>query len=207
MARINLKKIAFFTVIPILSLTAFIKVPCPVCAGNGTVEDASNMESVRVVSFQNRILDSVQDACTGYIVTKAVPVIILQNISDNEASGWLAVTLYNTGTNEDLTVQNLKVQVKGKASTTIDANIVFAYYSADIPAESLSLKVKPLIGAVEDITCKGTGRVTMNQYYLAKTFKDKLSTFVQETQEFEPDLSHGAPGSKEWLDFWELDGY
>ncbi len=41
-------------------------------------------------------------------------------------------------------------------------------------------------------------------YLLAKTFKDRLVSVVQSEQEFGPDLSHGEPGSQEWLDWWEL---
>ena len=65
----------FPIVVAALFSTSLIQVACPVCGGAGVLSQSVGMQDVRVVSVDSRVLDSVQDACTNYIVTSADPII------------------------------------------------------------------------------------------------------------------------------------
>ncbi|MCL2150244.1 MAG: hypothetical protein FWH51_04890 [Dehalococcoidia bacterium] len=198
-------KFYFLAIAPLLLATALFKVECPVCQGHGSVVGSVNMDAVRILTVESRILDSQQDACTGYIVTKAVPYITAFNIGDEDAEGWFVMDLLNLNTDEHLASQYVAVKVAANTTVILDSLVVFAFYSADIPPQHLAIKVEPLVGAVPDTTCNGSGQVNLNAYFLASAFKDRLVAEVKSSVEFGPDLSHGEPGSKEWLAWNELD--
>jgi hypothetical protein len=197
-------KLYFLVVTPLLLATALIKIECPVCDGSGSIIGSVGMERVIVVTMEDRIIDSIQDACSGYVVTKARPVITVNNIGSDVAAGWLKINLVNLETKEELAVQYLPVEVSPSATSVLQSLLVFAFYSADIPPQNIGLKAEPLTGTVPDTVCGGTGKVTLNSYLLARAYQDKLVSLVQSEHEFGPDLSHGEPGSQEWLDWWEL---
>lgn len=198
-------KFYFLAIAPLLLATAIIKVDCPTCHSQGSVVGSNYMDAVRIVSVEDRIIDSLQDACTGYIVTKARPVISAFNVGSNDATGWLAIELINTDTNEHLAKQYLDVRVSGSTTVVLESLVVFAFYSSDIPPQHLCLEVSPLTGTVPDPICNGTGKVSINSYFLAQAFNQQLFTSIQNEIEFWPeDLSHGAPGSKEWMDWNEI---
>lgn len=198
-------KFYFLAVAPLLLATAIFKVDCPVCHGQGSVIGSNHMDTVRIVSVEPRVISSIQDACTGYIVTKARPVITAFNLGLHDAEGWLTVNLVNTETGEYLAKQYLPVTVSTNTTVILDSLVVFAFYSADIPPEYLDVKVEPLTGTVSDPTCNGSGKVSINTSFLASAFKDQLVSTVQSEIEFGPDLSHGEPGSPAWLAWHELD--
>ena len=198
-------KLYFLAIAPLLLATALIRVECPVCCGTGCVEGSIGMEKIRVISTESRILDTIQDACTGYIVTKAHPIISFFNLGTEAAIGWLTVNLVNTDSGENLAQQYIPVTIDGNTTIVLDSNVVFAFYSADIPPENLDIVTEPLTGTVSDPVCNGSGRIGINTYFLAQQFKDRLVSAVKSEQEFGPDLSHGEPGSKEYMDWWELD--
>jgi len=200
-------KFYFLAIAPLLLATAIFRIDCPVCFGKGSVEGAKNMDTVRIVAVEPRILDSLQDACTGYIVTKARPHITAFNMGFEDSEGWLTVMLVNTDSGEILAEQYLPIAISTETTVVLDSLVIFAFYSADIPPKHLDLKIETLTGSVPDTTCNGSGKVGLNSYFLASAFRSKLMTEIRSEYDFGPDLSHGEPGSKEWLDFYELNNY
>jgi hypothetical protein len=197
-------KFYFLAIVPLLLATALIRVECPVCGGAGTVSGSANMDRVHIVSLESRILSSTQDACTGYVVTKARPVITLFNVGTEAAEGWLTVSLMNAENGEMLAERHMAVEIGAEKTVVLDSYVAFAFYSADVPPENLDIKAEALTGSVPDPVCGGSGKTGLNTYFLARAFKERLVSTVQTEIEFGPDLSHGEPGSKEWLDWWEL---
>ena len=203
-ALLSKPKLYFLAIAPLLLATALIKVECPVCYGEGSVVGSVGMDRIHIVSTESRIIDSIQDACTGYIVTQARPIITVFNVATESAEGWLELTLVNADTGDKLATRHVPVTISGESTVVLNSLLAFAFYSADIPPENLEIVAEPLTDTVDDPVCNGSGRVSINTYFLAKAFKDRLVSTVQLEQEFGPDLSHGEPGSQEWLDWWEL---
>ena len=197
-------KFYFLAIVPLLLATAIIKVDCPTCGGHGLVVGSSHMDAVRIISVEDRILDSTQDACTGYIVTKARPYITANNIGANDAEGWLTISLINTDNNECLAERHVPITIAATTSTVLNSLVVFAFYSADIPPKHLTLKVEALTGELPCPMCNGGGKTSLNTSFLANAVEAHVNTEIQSAVEFGPDLSHGEPGSKEWMDWWEL---
>ena len=58
----------YYFIFPVIVLalfgTSLVRVPCPVCGGTGSLSQSVDMQDVRVVSVESRILSSQQDACT-----------------------------------------------------------------------------------------------------------------------------------------------
>ncbi len=200
-----MKKIIFFVVVIALVATAFIKVDCPICGGVGSIEGSRNMGMVRVIRTEDRIIDSVEDACSGYIVTKARPVIYLHNMGTETAKGWLKIDLLMHGnTEKPLATQYLGIELDGETSSTVQSLVIFAYYTGDLPNKDLSIKVSPMTGGITDTSCNGSGKVTLNKYWLTSRFKEDITSEIQEQEVLEPDMSHGGEGSHEWLVWMEL---
>jgi len=200
-------KFYFLAIAPLLLATAIIQVDCPTCHGQGSVVGSNHMDSVRIISSESRIVDSIQDACTGYIITKAYPIINAYNFHTEAAEGWLTVQLVNLETNEVLTSSHLPVHVEGEAHVMLNSLVVFAFYSADIPPKNLDIRVEALTGTVPDNTCGGSGKVGLNVYFLARSFKTRLVSETVQSTPFGPDLRYGEPGSEEWLRWNELELY
>ena len=197
-------KFYFLAIAPLLLATAVFKVDCPVCRGQGAVVGSNHMDSVRILAVESRIIDSIQDACTGYIVTKACPFIKAYNLSTDDAEGWLTIELINTDSGELLAKQYLPVKVAAEMTVSLDSLVVFAFYSADIPPNNLDITVSALTGTVPCAACNGSNKVNFNTYFLAKAFKNKLVYETVQATPFGPDISHGEPGSREWMDWNEI---
>lgn len=200
-----MKKVLFFVIVIALMATAFIKVDCPICGGEGSIEGSHNMGLVRVLRTESRIIDSVEDACSGYIVTKARPVINLNNLGTQTAKGWLKIDLIMHGnTAEPLATQYLAIELEGETVSSVQSLVVFAYYTGDLPNNDLDIKVSPMTGGITDTSCNGSGRVALNRYWLTSRFKKEITSEIQSQDTLEPDMTHGGEGSYEWLVWMEL---
>lgn len=193
-----------FFIAPLLLSTALIQVQCPVCDGKGSIVSSTGMDGVKVISVEPRIISSVQDACSNYVITKARPTVSLMNIGEVPAQGWLKMHLVDVTTGQNLADQYLQVAADPQANAIQESLLVFAFYAADTPPENLGITAEVMAGDAPDLVCNGTGHVSLNTYLLARAYKEKLVLAVESQQNFGPDLSHGEPGSQEWLDWWEL---
>ena len=106
--------IAFFTLVPVLLLTALIKVPCPACGGSGHVSGTPGMENVQILDFKYTEGQREQDACGVYTVWKYTVKLQLLNEGTEEAVGWIKLTMIDTTKDEDSSMvdtQYIKVDV------------------------------------------------------------------------------------------------
>ena len=60
------KQIAFFGITGILIVSTFIKVPCPVCDGTGSVATSSHMDQLFFSNLQTELKFLNPDFCIGY---------------------------------------------------------------------------------------------------------------------------------------------
>ena len=200
----------FPVVVALLFSTSLIQVPCPVCGGTGTLTQSVGMTDIKVVSVESRILDSIQDACTNYIVTTADPVITVNNVGSETAEGYLVLHLIDLDTGETLISQNLAMKAGPNAVTTLQSKIAFAYNTIDTPTEDLEIQAEALIDNVPCLACDGTGKVSLNTYLLDKSYKDTFVTSTLNQQQYSSDqwtIINGKVvqvGSQEWMDWMEL---
>jgi hypothetical protein len=202
--------IVFPLVVAALFSTSLVRVPCPVCGGTGSISNSFGMENVRILSFESRILSSRQDACTGYIVTRALPVSLLSNTGSQEAKGYLYLHLIDLTTGQTLQSQHLPVDVPGNATTQLDSQVAFVYNSIDTPVDDMEIQAEVVLSAVPCLACGGKGTVSLNAYPLTRSYKDTFINQIRSSAEYVPEdwvIINGqrvAIGSKEWLDWMEL---
>jgi hypothetical protein len=79
---IQKKYFAFFMVVPLLTLTAMIKIDCPVCGGDGVISSAPAMENVTLTDIESREIDTIRDACTNFLMFNYDVEISLTNEGD-----------------------------------------------------------------------------------------------------------------------------
>ena len=200
----------FPVVIAALFCTSLIKVPCPVCGGEGTLSHSIGMENVRIVSIESRILSSKQDACTGYIVTRATPVFTVTNSGTEKAAGYLYLRLIDLKTGNTLISQHLAVEAAPNSLTVFESQIAFAYDTIDKPPEDMDIRAEVPLDNVPCIACDGRGKVSANSFLLTKSYKDMFISNVRSQSEYGPEdwVVVGGKrvlvGSKEWLDWMEL---
>ena len=200
----------FPVVVAALFSASLIQVPCPVCGGTGTLSHSIGMENVRIISIESRILSSTQDACTGYIVTRAKPIITVTNTGTEAASGYLYLHLIDLASGETLISLHLAVEAAPNALTVLESQIAFAYDTVEKPPEDMDIKVEVVLDQVPCIACGGTGRVSLNSFLLTKSYKDTFISKVRNSSEYEPadwvvvGGQRVMVGSKEWLDWMEL---
>jgi len=204
---------AFPIVVAAMVGANFIPVTCPVCSGSGVLSYSAGMEHVRVISVSSRIYSTTQDACTSYIVIKASPVFRISNPTEEHAAGYLVLRLINLANNDEIGVQNLRIEAPANALSTIESTVIFAYISYNIPPESMEIRAEVLRDDnVPCIACDGKSKVGLNTYPLAQAHRDTFVSIVRNSSDYGPVEDYVIVGgmrvvigSKEWLAWMELD--
>ena len=213
-----LRKIAakpkYYIIFPVLVAalfsTSIIQTPCPVCDGSGYLSQSVGMDSIKIVSIEPRILSTVQDACTGYIVTRANPVITVSNVGTETASGYLSLHLIDLSTNQELVTQNLALEAAPNTLTVLQSYVAFAYETVYTPPEEMDIEVEVRQDNVECIACSGSGHVSLNAYLLTRSYKDTFISNILSQSEYAEEewtILNGKKvliGSEEWMDWMEL---
>lgn len=200
----------FPVVVAALFGTSILQANCPVCSGTGKLSHSIGMENVRIISLESRMLSSRQDACTGYIVTRAKPVFTVTNTGPEEASGYLLLHLVDLATGKILISQHMPVKAGPNAMTVFDSEIAFAYDTIDRPPEEMELQAEVVLDAVPCLACGGSGKISLNSFPLVKSYKDSFINKVRNSSEYSPadwvvvGGQKVTVGSKEWLDWMEL---
>ena len=183
--------LAFFGVILILTLTALISVPCPVCDGTGKVSKAVGMENVRITNIESTQKYLNMDFCLGYILYKYEVDLTLSNSGNEQAVGWIKVILkgrYEGAESLSNVFDVFYVGVEIPAKKTVnDIFIVWFQTPYDVPiATSVDVMVEE--GGVECLACEGKGSLALNTWFAANGLKDSLQKVTRMEQEFKPPI-------------------
>jgi hypothetical protein len=188
--------VAFFTLVPVLLLTALIKVPCPACGGGGQVNGTPGMENVRVLDLKYAEAERVQDACGVYTVWRYSIKLQLLNEGNEEAVGWIKVDMIDTTQAEGSNIvdtQYIKVDVPVQAILSSDFNVVFGT-GLDQPGW-IVLRAEALRGKVPCVACAGKGKIALN----ALPFVSSLSSYLREVSRSEG--AYHPPVNVDWSDY------
>jgi hypothetical protein len=188
-SNIKPRYMAFFGVVVVLSLTALISVPCPVCDGTGKISKAVGMENVRITNIESDQNYVNMEFCLGYILYKYTIHLTLSNSGNEQAAGWIKVVLRGRYKGAEslsnvFDVNYVGVEIPAKI-TVSDSFVVWFQTPYDVPvATSVDAMVEE--GGVECLACEGSGSVRLNTWLVANGLKDSLEKVTRMEQEFKP---------------------
>lgn len=190
MSRINIiklqkKQIAFFTVVPLLLITALVRVPDPVCNGKGTISN-TGMTKVEVVGVYSYIKNVyVNDTCLNYRMYDVDVTVTLQNNSETEnADGFVKLVLIDNKTGKVLDDQIVVVQVPvmSRVSTSYSINFM------TLPDAPIATRIDAAVmkGIVPDKVCNGTGTVPLNAWPFYRAMRERLTATQRIHSDYQP---------------------
>jgi len=186
------KYLVFFVLTPLLLITTFIKVDCPVCDGTGIVSNSLGMEKVRIVDIESEEVDAFYHACGMFIMYGYEVNITLENKGDQDAVGWLKTVLIDFEEGIPADTQYTFVEVPAKSIWEYEFNIWFQ--SNHDKKKITEVKADILTGEVPDETCKGAGKVALNTYPLIINLKDKFQEL------YKAEVPWAPPSWDDWFD-------
>lgn len=181
---IKTRYIAFFGVVGVVTLTALISVPCPVCDGTGKVSTAVGMENVYIVNLESDLMYINPDFCIGYVIYKYAVDLTLSNSVNETATGWIKLVLKDVRKGNVLDANYVGVEVPG-LSTVQDSFIVWFQTTYEVnPDVTVEAVVEG--GGVECLACTGAGSVPVNTWLVANGLKGSLQRVTRIETEFKP---------------------
>lgn len=169
--KVQKKFIAFFTLVPLLLVTALIQVPCPVCEGTGVVSN-TGMGGVRITNIKATFTGIYLAVCSTYRVYITDIAVTMQNDGEVDGIGYVSMILIDYKAGKVL--DNQLVQVNVPANMQVDAvyTILFQVYVDD--PQTVKVNAKVLSGNVPDKACDGKGKVALNSWPVFNVMKDRF---------------------------------
>lgn len=196
MSRFQKKYFAFLLVVPFLTVTAIINVDCPVCGGDGVMSSLPAMENVKLTHIESREIDTVRDACSSFLMYNYDVKISLTNEGDDTAIGFLKMILMDFTEGKVLDIRYTVVEISGETSLDVAYNI---WFETGLD-EELKTVVNAIVltGDVPDVTCNGTGKISLNTLPLVSQLKNSF----QEINKVEKQFT--SPAGWQWEEWkWE----
>jgi hypothetical protein len=170
------KFMAFFGIVPLLLMTALVRVPCPVCGGSGSIS-STGMADVTLVSDPTFVLRTTWlVTCNTYRVYQMDVTLDLQNTGTDNANGFVSLDLIDVSSGKVLDAENVIVSVDAEqmAEQTVVATFIVA--AVDDPQQAVHVVAIVRDGNVPCKACGGTGKVALNSWPLYNSIKN---TFKQ----------------------------
>jgi len=180
--RFHKKYIAFFFVVPVLTITSMININCPVCGGDGVISGMPAMENVKLIGIESREIDTVRDACSSFLMYNYDIKLSLVNEGKDTAVGFIKMFLMDFTQGKVLDIQYTVVEIPGETSLDIVYNIWFE--------TGLDEKLKTVVNAtvltgdVPDLTCNGTGKISLNTWPLINQLKNSFQEVTRAERPF-----------------------
>ena len=166
------KYFAFFTIVPLLLVTALIRVPCPVCDGTGSIS-STGMDKVTIIKTQSSIVSVGQvEGCLNYRIYRYNVVVDMLNAGALDALGYVRVGLVDYVTSRIMSTQYYQVYAPGNTQSTNAFQAVFTV-ALDSPTTT-AVQAETVPAAVKCKTCSGTGKVAINYLPLAQALKKSI---------------------------------
>ena len=184
--RLQKKYIAFLAVVPLLTISALIKVDCPICNGTGNISSEQNWENVRLIEYKHKEGYVARNACELFILYKYDVTFVLANDGSETSKGWVKLVLKEYKKARIMDIQYLMAECPGE--TTIESTyIVWFMTGLDVPNET-EVHVELVTGEIPDEICDGTGKVPLNTWFVIKFMKDRFRETLREQHEFRPPI-------------------
>jgi hypothetical protein len=188
--RFQKKYFVFLMVVPLLTITAIINVDCPVCHGEGVMSAMPAMENVKLTHIESEEIDTVRDACSSFLMYNYDVKLSLTNDGDEDAVGFLKMILLDFTEGSVLDTQYTVIEILKETSLDVAYNIWFE--------TGLDEKQKTIVNAfvitgdVPDITCNGTGKISINTWPLISQLKNSFQEIARAERPF------ASPSGWQW---------
>ena len=185
--RLQKKYIAFFAVVPLLSLTGLIQAECPVCEGTGCVSGAPGMENVVIIKTESTQKYASRDAsmCDLYVMYLYDVILSVVNKGEDDTWGYVRLSLVDQVRGEVIDKQYVILRIPG--NTSLDVSYTIWFQSEDDTVMYLTkVDAVPVIDEVEDITCNGSGKLPLNSWLVANGLKDNFKELGREQVHYQP---------------------
>ena len=166
--------LAFFAVVPLMTLLSVISILCPVCEGKGYISSIG-MGDV-IVSHLDYSLKSVssRDACLAYrIYTYDVIMTVENNSTSRNAAGYIKMVLVDYTVNNVLDSRVTEIVIPAGSEVTKLLTVEFGL-PLDSP-ETTKIQAEPVYTKLPCQTCGGTGRVSLNSWPLVNLMKNRMT--------------------------------
>ena len=195
--KVQKRYVAFFSVVPLLFLLAFIKVPCPICDGTGNIS-TTGMGEVVVIHVDATLKSvGVVEGCVNFVAYNFNVALTLQNNGKLvDASGYVRLGLVDNKTSKLLASQYVLVVVPANMEITTTFSTTFSV-GIDAPITTL-VTAEVILNSAPCHACNGTGKVALNQLPLLNAMKQ---TYAKEQQVLVVPITLPAPiaaVSDEW---------
>ncbi|MCL2150309.1 MAG: hypothetical protein FWH51_05250 [Dehalococcoidia bacterium] len=167
------KHVAFFTIVPLLVATAFVKVPCPTCHGNGVVS-STGMEEVYVTRLVSTEVGIFLVGCDTYRVYQYDITLTLDNYADHDAGGYINLVLIDYFTSQLLDTKFTVAEIPAGTSVEHTCAIYFMTSSTIDHPNRTEIQTEVLRSNTACRTCAGTGKVALNTLALSQSLRDTL---------------------------------
>lgn len=185
--KLGKKYIAFFTVVPLLVITAMVNIECPICGGSGSIVSLPAMENVEIISMESEEIDVTRDACGVYMIYMYDVSFSVFNSGKDDAEGWLKLNLRELIHGNILDTQFVAITVPGETIYNV-TYIVWFGTGLDV-SDQTQVEAEVVTGEVPDSVCNGTGTVSLNAFLLVNSLKDTYNKIVKEEVRYNPPLN------------------
>ncbi len=183
--KLQKKQIAFFTVVPLMLITALVRVPDPVCSGTGTISNTGMSQVVVGGVYSNIKNVYINDTCLNYRIYNVDVTLTLQNNSDSvDADGFVKLVLIYNTTGKVMDEQVVVAQVPALSRITTSYSIMFM----TLPDAPIASRVDAAImkGVVPDKVCNGSGTVPLNAWPFYRSMVSRLTATQRIHSDFQP---------------------
>jgi hypothetical protein len=192
------KYLAFFTIVPLLTLLAIIKVPCPICGGTGEIS-TTGMGEVAIINVDSTLVDShAIEGCVNYMIyTYNIALTLQNNSKTQEANGYVLLGLVDYKTSKLLSTRYHLVTVPVAMQLQTVFSTVFMI-GVDSP-QTTNVTANILLSNAACDSCGGTGRVSLNNLPLLSSMKANFANVqkVQSIPVVQPPVTGEIP--EEWM--------
>ena len=181
------KTTVFFTLVLLLSVTAFIKVPCPVCDGSGSVSGIPGSEKLSILDTKSQEIKVQRDSCGIYTVFRYKVDVRLLNEGGEDVSGWMKLTLIDPSKDEESGLLDTQyVQISVPAGSVSNESFTVSFGSGLDQFGTTIVKSEIVIGNVPCAACEGSGNISLNLLPFVSSLKTYLNERVQEISPYTP---------------------
>ena len=171
--KLQKKHLAFFTIVPLLAATAFIKAPCPTCHGYGVVS-STGMEEVYVTKMVSNEVGLFLVGCDTYRVYQYEITLTLENYADHDAGGYINLVLIDFYAGRKLDAQFTVVEIPAGTSVEHTCIVYFRTSNTIDRPNRTEIQTEVLKSNVDCKACFGTGKVALNTLALSRNLRDTL---------------------------------
>jgi hypothetical protein len=171
--RFQKKYLTFFFIVPLLAVTALIKVACPVCHGTGSISSTPNMLDLEIMHVTSVEQSFLTEECGMYVLYQYDVHLSIRNNGANTAQGWIELALKSIPGDQIISIRYISVEIPVNTSVDLDYPDISFETTVDSPPQA-EVVASVETGEIPCKVCGGTGKVPLNTWLLDKSLAKTL---------------------------------